>query len=46
MAKQSTPMDRIAATRENARSVTAMVLNEERTATPGKQIQKIWQGNI
>ena len=39
-------MDCIAATRENVQSVTAMVLDEERTATPDKQIQKIWQGNI
>ena len=46
MAMQAHPMDRIAATRENAQSFTAMALNEERTATPGKQIQKIWQGNI
>ena len=41
MAIQSTP-----ATRENAQSVTAMASNEEGTATPGKQIQQIWQGNI
>ena len=46
MAMQANPMDRIPATREKAQNVTAVALNEEGTATPGKQIQKIWQGNI
>ena len=47
MAIQSTPDGPHSRNKKkNAQSVNAMALNEEGTATPSKQIQKIWQGNI